>query len=171
MVADKPKTKNILNILLPKTLPMAMSVSPFRAATTEVINSGNEVPAATIVNATTEGDMPKSVAMPLAPSTSQLPPKTRSNNPMRKNRVDFNIDGSLIVEDSSFEETMVEVVERRPLNIEYIRKPIMQPNKQIPSILEISFVVDMSHQLSFKDMNIKRAEATMVKGTSIIMLD
>ena len=104
-------------MLLPKTLPMAMSVSPLRAATTEVINSGNDVPAATMVNATTEGDMPISVAMPLAPSTSQLPPKTRSNNPMLKNRMDFIIDGLLFVEDSSFEEIVGEE-ERRPLNME-----------------------------------------------------
>ena len=48
---DVPKIKNMLNMLLPITFPNAMSVSPLRAATMDVTNSGKDVPAATIVKA------------------------------------------------------------------------------------------------------------------------
>ena len=42
------KTKRILKILEPITFPIAISPFFFVAATTEVTNSGNDVPAATI---------------------------------------------------------------------------------------------------------------------------
>ena len=47
-----PNTKKILKILDPITFPNAISLSPLRAATIEVTNSGNEVPTATIVKPT-----------------------------------------------------------------------------------------------------------------------
>ncbi len=43
---QRPSTARILKILLPTTLPTAISRSPRTAATTEVATSGNEVPAA-----------------------------------------------------------------------------------------------------------------------------
>ena len=42
--------KKMLKMLEPMTLPTAMSQFFFTVATTEVANSGNEVPAATIVS-------------------------------------------------------------------------------------------------------------------------
>ena len=44
------KIKRILKIFEPITFPIAISLFLFVAATIEVTNSGNEVPAATIVN-------------------------------------------------------------------------------------------------------------------------
>ena len=45
-----PITNKMLKMLLPTTLPIAMSAFPFLAAITEVNNSGNDVPRATIVS-------------------------------------------------------------------------------------------------------------------------
>ena len=52
ITADKPRTNIILKILLPIRLPKAISASPFIAADTDVVNSGRDVPIATIVNPT-----------------------------------------------------------------------------------------------------------------------
>ena len=49
MVTLAPTINNKLNILLPITLPVAMSNSPFLVATTDVTYSGKDVPIATIV--------------------------------------------------------------------------------------------------------------------------
>ena len=46
----KASTIPILKILLPTTLPIAISCSPFLAAITDVTSSGSDVPKATIVN-------------------------------------------------------------------------------------------------------------------------
>ena len=46
-----PKTIPILKILLPTTLPIAISYSPFRVAETLVTNSGKLVPKAITVKA------------------------------------------------------------------------------------------------------------------------
>ena len=81
----------LLKMLLPTTLPIAMSVSPFLAATTDVASSGNDVPADTIVSAITDSLTPNSVAMPEAPSTNQSPPKIRAAKPNTINRMDFHI--------------------------------------------------------------------------------
>ena len=45
-----PSTLMMLKTLLPTRLPMLISISFLRAATTEVASSGREVPKATIVN-------------------------------------------------------------------------------------------------------------------------
>ena len=49
IVALHPNTKKILNKLLPITLPTAIPEFFFKAAVTEVANSGSEVPPATMV--------------------------------------------------------------------------------------------------------------------------
>ena len=49
IVEEKPIISNILKIFDPRTLPRAISFSPFKAATIEVTSSGREVPMATIV--------------------------------------------------------------------------------------------------------------------------
>lgn len=49
MLADTPNISKILNILEPSIFPIAMSLSPFIAAVTEVTSSGKLVPIAIIV--------------------------------------------------------------------------------------------------------------------------
>ena len=49
IVEAKPIINKILKIFDPITFPMAISVSSFFVATTEVTSSGREVPTATIV--------------------------------------------------------------------------------------------------------------------------
>lgn len=52
---------------------IAILLSPFRAATTEVNNSGREVPTATTVKPITLSDIPSRFATAIAPSTTRLP--------------------------------------------------------------------------------------------------
>ena len=52
-----PRMKRILNTLLPITLPIAMPLLPFLAATTLVASSGIEVPPATMVRPITALDI------------------------------------------------------------------------------------------------------------------
>ncbi|GAB4144322.1 MAG: hypothetical protein OHK0017_02720 [Patescibacteria group bacterium] len=54
MTPDKPRIRAILTILEPITLPTANSVLLLRAAVTEVISSGREVPTAMIVSEITD---------------------------------------------------------------------------------------------------------------------
>jgi hypothetical protein len=56
---DSPSTPRRLKVLLPTTLPTAMSRSPRTAAMTEVATSGSEVPAATMVSPTTTSLIPR----------------------------------------------------------------------------------------------------------------
>ena len=60
--ADRPRMKSTLKMLLPTTLPMAMSVLPSSTAPTDTATSGALVPKATIVRPTTSGEMPKDSA-------------------------------------------------------------------------------------------------------------
>lgn len=59
IITDTPKTNSILNIFEPMTFPMAISVSPFRAATMLVTSSGSDVPIATMVRPMSVSSMPK----------------------------------------------------------------------------------------------------------------
>ena len=83
IVEAQPKMKNELNILLPITLPIAIPGFFLSAAVMEVASSGKEVPAATIVSPTTDSLMPILIAMPLAPSTKNCPPKISPKRPPR----------------------------------------------------------------------------------------
>jgi hypothetical protein len=62
----------MLKILLPTTLPIARSLSPFHVAIIDVISSGSEVPIATIVRPMTSSLTPKILAMPEDALTNQL---------------------------------------------------------------------------------------------------
>ena len=64
------KIKNILNMLEPTTLPMAISLLFFKAATIEVANSGKDVPAATIVSLMSFSLTPNDSAISMALSTT-----------------------------------------------------------------------------------------------------
>ena len=57
-----PRIKDILMILDPTTFPIAISFSPFFAATTDVTSSGRLVPTATIVSPTNASLMPILIA-------------------------------------------------------------------------------------------------------------
>ena len=59
ILEETPNINNILNILDPRTFPIAISFSPFVAAIIEVTNSGRDVPIATIVNPTNFSLKPK----------------------------------------------------------------------------------------------------------------
>jgi hypothetical protein len=64
----------VLKIVLQIIFPRAISISFFLAATIPVINSGKEVPIATIVNQITVSLTHKDLAITEAPSTTQLEP-------------------------------------------------------------------------------------------------
>ena len=71
----------MLNVLLPMTLPTAMSRSPLMAAAIEVATSGSEVPAATMVSPITRSLTPSALANVTAASTSHCDPSTRAARP------------------------------------------------------------------------------------------
>ena len=73
-----------LKMLLPTTLPMAMSVLPSSTAPTLTAISGALVPRATMVRPTTSGLMPNDSASLDAPRTSRLAPMTSRVSPPRK---------------------------------------------------------------------------------------
>ncbi len=70
-----------LKMLLPTTLPTAMSRSPRSAAVIDVATSGSDVPAATIVRLTVTSSTPAQRANATAPSTSQFEPITSIASP------------------------------------------------------------------------------------------
>ena len=82
---DRPSTQRILKMLLPTTLPTAISRSPRMVATIDVTTSGNEVPAATIVRPITASLTPQAVASATALSTNNRAPKPNSARPPTTN--------------------------------------------------------------------------------------
>ncbi len=84
-----PITNKILKIFEPTILPIAISAFPRLAAVTEVTNSGRDVPNATMVNPIIRSLTPKYFAIPLAPSTAKLEPRTTITIPMtvKNNRI------------------------------------------------------------------------------------
>ncbi len=61
--------------------PTEISISFLMAATTEVTSSGNEVPAATIVDEINSSLIPNCLAIETAPATVNLPPRNSANKP------------------------------------------------------------------------------------------
>lgn len=83
-VTGRPRTIQILKILLPMILPTRSSVSPFLAALMVVMSSGSEVPRATMVRAIIRSETPMAEAIFEAEvTTSSLPPTT----PARPTRI------------------------------------------------------------------------------------
>ena len=78
-----PRMNSTLKMLLPTTLPMAMSVLPSSTAPTLTATSGALVPKATMVSPTTSGLMPNDRASLDAPRTSTLAPMTSRIRPPR----------------------------------------------------------------------------------------
>ncbi len=71
-------------MLLPTTLPRAMSEAPVKLARTLTASSGALVPKATTVRPITNGEMPKAEARREAPRTRASAPTTRKTAPARK---------------------------------------------------------------------------------------
>lgn len=104
MVPLTPNIKKILKILLPTTLPTAISEFFLYAATTLVANSGNEVPTATTVSPRTDWLIPKDKATFIIWSTNNLPPITNPIIPAPIHKMDLSFDIILIFScSSSFE--------------------------------------------------------------------
>ena len=80
-----PITVSRLKMLLPTTLPTAISRSPRRVATMDVANSGREVPMATMVKPMTTWLMPKASAISTAPKNkTNREPTIRIKTPSPK---------------------------------------------------------------------------------------
>ncbi len=79
--AHTPMMSRMLKMLLPTTLPIAMSDAPVRTAETLTAISGELVPNATTVRPTTSGEIPADSAIREAPRTSPSAPATRRITP------------------------------------------------------------------------------------------
>ena len=79
--AHRPTISRMLKMLLPTTLPIAMSDAPLRTADTLTAISGELVPNATTVRPTTSGEMPADSAILDAPRTSPSAPATSRIRP------------------------------------------------------------------------------------------
>jgi len=79
--AEMPRMSPTLAMLLPTTLPIAMSVVPRTAADRLTASSGVEVPKPTITRPTTKGLIPKRTARPDAPRTNRSAPSPRTTRP------------------------------------------------------------------------------------------
>ncbi len=78
----KPKTIQMLKMLLPMMLPTRSSVSPRLAALIVVMSSGSEVPNATIVRAMMRSEIPIVLAIVEAESTTSSAPPTTPARPI-----------------------------------------------------------------------------------------
>ena len=85
IAAVQPTIIKVLNMLLPTTLPNAISALPFSAETILTVSSGADVPNATIVSPITRLDIWKRLAIEAAPSVRALAPiNIRANPPMSR---------------------------------------------------------------------------------------
>ena len=83
---EMPRIKKTLEILLPSTLPMAISVLPLALATMLTNSSGVEVPKATTVSPMTRSETLNFLEIAEAPSTSRSAPLMSKTNPSRKKK-------------------------------------------------------------------------------------
>ena len=84
-----PSTKNILKSPDPIMLPIAISLSPLRAAVIDVTSSGSDVPTATIVSPTKVWLIPKFTAISVAAFTTISPPNTTPIKPRTEYKILF----------------------------------------------------------------------------------
>ena len=82
----RPRTMQMLKILLPMMLPTRSSFSPRLAALIVVMSSGREVPKATTVRAMRRSEMPMLEAMVEAELTTSSEPPTTPARPTRIRR-------------------------------------------------------------------------------------
>ncbi len=88
-IEDSPNTNKILNILLPIILPIAILLSFFFIANSDVASYGREVPKATMDRPITVWLTPSLVAMAILLSTTISPPMKSPVIPIRKSINDF----------------------------------------------------------------------------------
>ena len=81
MAAVQPTIIKVLKMLLPITLPIAISALPFKDDTTLTVNSGADVPKATIVSPINKLDMRKRLAIEAEPSVRAFAPTRISTKP------------------------------------------------------------------------------------------
>ena len=86
IIPANPSTPSRLNKSLPIRLPIAILCRPFIAAVKDVANSGADVPAATIVTAMTQSEIPNTRAILEACVTMRCPPYTIRNIPMKNTK-------------------------------------------------------------------------------------
>ena len=91
MATGKPITIPILKILLPTTLPIAISYSPFLVAATDVTSSGSDVPKAIIVKEIIFSLIPIIDANDEALSTTKLLPTIIQIKPIIVYIIDLGI--------------------------------------------------------------------------------
>ena len=89
--AVQPTIIKVLKMLLPTTLPMAMSALPFRAEDMLTVSSGADVPKATMVSPITMDGIWKRLAMDAAPSVSPLAPKRMRRSPPIRKRISMRM--------------------------------------------------------------------------------
>ena len=89
--AVQPTITRVLNVLLPTTLPMAMSALPFRAEDMLTVSSGAEVPKATMVSPMTMDGIWKRLATDVAPSVSPLAPRRMRSSPPTRNNISIGM--------------------------------------------------------------------------------
>lgn len=85
--AVTPTIIKILKMLLPTTFPIESSALPLIADTILTVNSGAEVPKATIVRPITSDDMLNLLANAAAPSVKKLAPDRIKPKPTSKNKI------------------------------------------------------------------------------------
>ncbi len=86
IIAEIPRIIKILMMLLPMAFPKLKPVFPDTADKTFTINSGEDVPNATIVSPIIRLEIFFLLAMAAAPSTSQLAPKINGMKPKIEKR-------------------------------------------------------------------------------------
>lgn len=87
MMEESPRIKSMLKILLPNTLPSAMSAWPAMDDLMLTASSGELVPKATTVSPIIRGVIPSPAAIFEAPRTKISAPIIRSVNPKIKSRM------------------------------------------------------------------------------------
>ena len=86
-MAETPSISRILLMLLPKIFPIAISVAPLNAEKIFTVNSGADVPKATMVKPTTISEIPNFFAIADAPSTNQLALNNIKVIPPNRNKI------------------------------------------------------------------------------------
>src|SRR3989344_1881722 len=81
-----PRISRILAMLLPRILPMAIWLLPWKLANRLTNNSGVEVPNATMVRPMAKSEILNLLAMEDAPSTSQSAPLIRAIKPIMRSK-------------------------------------------------------------------------------------
>jgi hypothetical protein len=92
MMDESPRIKRILKILLPKTLPSAMSAWPAMDDLMLTASSGELVPKATTVSPIIRGEIPSPEAIFEAPRTKISAPTIRKTSPKIKKRMVIKAD-------------------------------------------------------------------------------